>query len=51
MPIIADKEIRKKVKELLAQGKAVIIKRKGSAVKVTAKSPNVVVIEVEGEQG
>jgi len=48
MVVIKNDKIREKVEKALKEGKAVIIKRKGG-VKIIPRSPNVVVIEVEGE--
>ena len=48
MVIIKNDKVREKVEKALKEGKAVIIKRKGG-VKIIPRSPNVVVIEVEGE--
>jgi len=48
MVVIKNDKVREKVEKALKEGKAVIIKRKGG-VKIIPRSPNVVVIEVEGE--
>lgn len=47
MVVIKNDKIREKVEKALKEGKAVVIKRKGG-IEIVPKSPDVVVIEVEG---
>ena len=47
--IVKKKEVKEEINKALQGGKAVILKKKGG-IKLIPKSPNVVVIEVEGDK-